>query len=282
MRKLTVILIWLIGLAAAGSLAAEQLRVMTYNVRYPNPADGVDFWDNRKEISVAVIREKDPDIFGTQELFFRQGEYFVEQLPDYKWFGLSRRGNHEDEHMGIFYKPSRLELLDSGNYWLSETPDVPGSMSWDVSLPRMVSWGRFRVKGSQLEFYFLNTHFPHRRQDANARVHCAEVIASRLASLPRDVPLILAGDFNAAADSEVHQTLATTLQDAWLLAENRTGPEGTSHGFTGKPGASRIDWILLRGPWKVPMAESITFHRDGRYPSDHFPVLTVLEIDPPR
>ena len=251
---------------------------MTFNVRFPSPNDGENAWEKRRELLVATVREKAPDVMGTQELFYEQAEYIVEKLPAYAWFGVSRRGNREDEHMGVFYKKDRLRLEDSGNFWLSETPDVPGSMSWDVSLPRMVTWGLFAVRSTGRKFYFYNTHFPHRREDDAARLRCAEVIRTRLRSLPVDATIVLTGDFNAPANGEVYKLLTDTLTDAWETAAHRTGPQGTFHGFGGKAGDRRIDWILHRGSVKALEAETVTFHDNGRYPSDHFPVLAVIDL----
>jgi endonuclease/exonuclease/phosphatase family metal-dependent hydrolase len=268
----------LAALVGASAFAADALSVMSFNVRYPNPKDGPDVWEARRDILVSVIRDKQPDLVGTQELFQLQGDYIVAKLPEYAWFGLSRRGNHEDEHMGVFYRKSRLELLDSGNYWLSETPEVAGSQSWAVSLPRMVTWGDFRDRANGRKFRFLNTHFPHRREDEEARKQCARVIVEKLKTLPPDTTVVLTGDFNTDISSEAHSTLAAHLKDAWKEAPDPAGPTGTFHGFKGTPrGSARIDWIFYRGPLVPRKAETITFNENGRYPSDHFPVLLRFE-----
>lgn len=265
-----------VGLAAS-LFAAEPLRVMSFNVRYPSPNDGPNLWELRRDLLVSVIRSRDPDVIGTQELFQEQGQYIVEKLPAYAWFGRSRRGNRQDEHMGVFYKKDRFALLEAGDFWLSETPETPGSLSWDVNLPRMVTWGRFEDRRSGARFYLFNTHFPHRPQDAEARLRCAGVLLSRLKQLPKDAPVLVTGDFNAPADGEVYKLLTQELADAWKAAAERHGPEGTFHGFRGQPAGPRIDWILFRGPWRVARAETVTDHQEGRYPSDHFPVFVVLE-----
>ena len=251
---------------------------MTFNVRLPASGDGPDVWDARRDILVGVIRDRQPDVVGTQELFQLQGDYIVEKLPEYAWFGLSRRGNHEDEHMGVFYRKSRLELLASGNFWLSETPDQAGSMSWGASLPRMVTWADFRDRKSRKKFRFFNTHFPHRREDAEARKQCAQVIAGKLKTVPRRTTVVLTGDFNTDPASEPYAVLAGWLKDAWKEVEKPVGPEATFHGFKGTPtGLGRIDWILYRGRLVPREAETITANQGGRYPSDHFPVLVRFE-----
>lgn len=258
-------------------ILAADLRVMTFNVRYPNPRDGEDSWEQRKDLLVDTIRRHKPDLMGTQELFYTQGEYIVAQLPAFAWFGLSRRGNKEDEHMGVFYRKDRLRAVETGNFWLSETPDATGSSSWGMSLPRMVTWAVFEDLKTKRRFTYFNTHFAHRgKVDDEARRRSALIIAARM---PKESAFLLTGDFNAAAgDSTAYSALVPPLQDAYLTAQRRSGPEGTFHGFKGTPGKARIDWILYRAPWKVKSAGAITDAKNGRYPSDHFPVLAVFGL----
>lgn len=258
--------------------AAESLRVMTFNVRYPNPGDGANVWSARRDLLVETIRSRRPDVIGTQELFYEQGQYIVEKLPEYSWFGLSRRGSHEDEHMGVFYRKDRLRVVESGDFWLSVTPEKPGSVSWNMSLPRMVTWAVFEIAGTGKRFRYFNTHLAHRDVDETARLKSAMLLACRVGLLDNDEPVVVTGDFNAPAGGAVHQVMAQNLRDAWLDAATRTGPEDTFHGFTGKPRPGRIDWILYRAPWKAVSAETITDRKGNVFPSDHFPVLAVFEI----
>lgn len=267
----------LLGLMLTLSAGAQTLRVLSFNVRYPAKGDGPNIWENRRDLLVDTIRKQNPDVMGTQELFKLQGDYIVEKLPEYAWFGTSRRGTTEDEHMGVFYKKSRLRLVEWGQFWLSETPDTPGSQSWDVTLPRMVTWGLFEDSGTKRRFYFLNTHFAHRREDEEARRKSAAVIAERIAKLPKNVPVVLTGDFNAPAGGPVHEAmLKTGLTDTRSMGGKNTGPEGTFHGFGGKPGEARIDWILASPGWSVVSNDAVTHSENGRYPSDHFPVAAEL------
>lgn len=275
MRLVYFALLTLIFLSS--SPAAEALRVMSFNVRYPSKSDGSNVWEARRDILVATIRDTQPDLFGTQELFHIQGEYIVEKLPDYAWFGIGRRGDQTDEHMGVFYRKDRFELKDSGNFWLSETPEVVGSSSWDMSLPRLVTWGEFNDKKAGRSFRFYNTHFPHRREDEAARTQCARIIAQRLSALPKEMTVILTGDFNTDAGSEAHLTLTANLTDVHSAVPTPSGPAGTFHGFRGTPRQGRIDWILFRGVLQPRSYETVTFNENGRYPSDHFPVFAVLE-----
>lgn len=276
---------WLIATAllalSLSALAAKApaLRVMTFNVRMPSPDDGPNLWEKRRDLFVKTLRQQHPDVFGTQELYKRQGDYVVSKLPQYRWFGEGRRGDDGDEHMGVFYRTDRLKVITSGNFWLSDTPDVPGSLSWGHPYPRMVTWALFEVKASHRRFYYYNTHLPYRAGDEAARTRGAQEILSRLKALPAGVPVVLTGDFNTTPDSATHATLTRVLSDARLSAPEHTGPDATFHNFTGTPDR-RIDWILTRG-FTALSANTVTTHDGKRYPSDHFPVIAVLRWSPP-
>ncbi|MEI7037850.1 endonuclease/exonuclease/phosphatase family protein [Fulvimonas yonginensis] len=276
-RLRTLALVAMLGLA--GPLAAQTLRMMSFNVRLPVASDGPNRWEQRRDLLVRTVRERHPDVLGTQELYKLQGDYIVGTLPDYAWFGEGRYGGDRDEHMGVFYRRDRLRLLDSGNFWLSDTPDVPGSISWGHPLPRMVTWARFEDRRNGRTFYYYNTHFPYRDQDTDARNRAAQEIAARVAGLPPHAPVVLTGDFNTEPSSQAHALLGGVLRDARQAVAHPDGPEATFHDFTGTPDR-RIDWILVRGFRPLDYA-TVTTHEGGRYPSDHFPVVTDLEWDTP-
>jgi endonuclease/exonuclease/phosphatase family metal-dependent hydrolase len=263
------------GLVGQPVRAAETLRVMTFNVRLPMASDGPERWEARRDLFVETVRAQHPDVFGTQELYREQGDYVVAKLPGYTWFGMGRKGDDGDEHMGVFYRTDELRVLDSGNFWLSDTPDVPGSDTWGTPFPRMVTWARFQWKDDGRTFVLFNTHLPYRESDDVAREKGAAVILKRMAKLPPDELFVLTGDFNTTPDSKVHAMLTAHLRDAWQAAPHRGGPDKTFHDFTGKP-SERIDWILVRG-FRVRDVRTVTTH-DGRlYPSDHFPVVADLQ-----
>lgn len=273
--------LWLIAalLAVLGlvpfHLAAQTLRVMTFNVRLPLASDGPNRWEKRRDLMVRTIREQHPDVLGTQELYKLQGDYLVAKLPHYTWFGVGRYGDDRDEHMGVFYRTDRLRLLKSGDFWLSDTPDRPASITWGHPFPRMVTWALFEVKASGRRFYYYNTHFPYRDQDEAARTKAATEILARIKALPASMPVVLTGDFNTSPASHAHALLTRELRDARLAARSTAGPEATFHDFTGTPDR-RIDWILYRG-FRARSEHTVTTHRDGHYPSDHFPVVAELE-----
>lgn len=258
---------------------AQTLRVMTFNVRYPNPDDGANIWANRRNVFVQTVRKADPDLIGTQELFQSQGDDVVRALPRYRWFGRDRFGGHANEHMGIFYRTDRLRLVRHGDFWLSETPDTIGSLGWGATLPRMVNWGVFETRGkARLRFLMVDTHFANRDdEDEQARRHSADLIAKRLPTLAGTLPIVFTADMNATPDSEAHKRLSAVLTDAWQTAPSRAGPVGTFHDFTGKPQAM-IDYIMVRG-FKPTTVEVLTTHQGDRYPSDHFPIVADLVRD---
>ncbi len=268
-------LVCVLTLAAAGPAAAADtpLRVMTFNVRVPVDT-GMNAWVNRRDLMVKVIRAQHPDVLGTQELTEEQGEYLAAHLPGYAWFGQGREGGTKGEHMGVFYRTDRLEVLRSGDFWLSDTPDVPGSKTWGQPYPRMVTWARFRLRHEGGIFDYFNTHFPYRDEDVRARMLSADEIMQRIGKLPSGLRVILAGDFNCAPDSPVHAKLTRSLHDAWMEAGSRSGPAKTFHNFTGNPDR-RIDWILTRG-FKARAVSTVTTHEGASYPSDHFPVAAEL------
>ena len=261
-----------------GAAAAADLKVMTFNVRLPLAQDGANAWEHRRDIAVATVAAERPDVIGTQELHKPQGDYFVERLPIYSWFGIDRRGGHADEHMGIFYRRDRLALLYHGNYWLSNSPTVPGSISWGHPYPRMVTWGLFESRAGRRRFYVINTHFPYREEDGAARLKAAQLIASWIPLLHPNIPVILLGDFNTVPDGPVHATFASIFEDAWSTARRKDGPAETFHAFTGKADR-RIDWVLARG-FQVTSARTLIDNRGGRYPSDHFPVVATFAWPP--
>lgn len=271
---LALLLPLLAACATVPASAPAPLRVMTFNVRLLIDSDGDNRWQLRRDLAARVVREAAPDVIGTQELFKQQGDDLVALLPEYRWFGRSRRGDHTDEHMGVFYRSDRLRVLESGDFWLSDTPEVPGSISWGHPLPRMVTWALFERIDDRRRFYFFNTHLPYRAEDEDARTRGTKLLLARIAALPADVPVVVTGDFNTTPDSPAHAAATAVLADAWERAPHRAGPEATFHGFTGKP-ERRIDWILARG-LEPHETRTIDAHEGARYPSDHFPVAAEL------
>ncbi|WP_372191654.1 endonuclease/exonuclease/phosphatase family protein [Xanthomonas axonopodis pv. desmodiigangetici] len=267
-----------VALPALAVMPAAPLRVMSFNVRVPADTDGDKRWQVRRAAMVALIKQTHPDVFGTQELVSEQAAFLAEQLPDYRWFGQGRRGDDSDEHMGVFYDARVLQVVESGNFWLSDTPERAGSITWGNVLPRMATWALFERRSDKRRFYLFNTHFPYRDEDEPARERSARLILSRIAQLPATVPVVLTGDFNSDPDKITYPTLTAVLRDARAQASKRSGPENTFQDFTTHP-TRRIDWILYRGLRPTRFA-TLDDRPGGILPSDHYPVMA--EFDWPR
>jgi len=276
MSRWSLVLAGLLGLASMQARATDPLSVMSFNIRLPAESDGVDYWETRKPLAVRMLREQQPDVIGLQELVKAQADYLARELPQYAWFGRGREADGGGEHMGVFYRKDRLKVIESGDFWLSDTPDVAGSITWGHPHPRMVTWALFEQHSDGKRFYLFNTHLPYRDEDEAARLKGARAIARHLATLPDDVPVVLTGDFNTTPDSDAHAVLAGTLQDAWTTAPRVEGIDATFHGFTGKADR-RIDWIFVRGA-QLESITSVTTRWNNRYPSDHFPLVATLRL----
>lgn len=251
------------------------MRLLTFNLRFANPLDGPNYWDHRKELVVETIFACNPDLIGTQEGTVPQLEYLTEHLQGFLPLVGHRQVDSTCQYPTIFYR-QELQVKDSNEFWLSETPAVHRSKSWDSAFPRMVTYGLFQEAGRNLWFYFINTHLDH--ISSPARFHGARLI--REFFLGKTEPLILVGDFNEPPDEAVYQELICPggrLADTWRALHHQ-GPEpATQHNFDGQPRGHRIDWILTTPPFRVTKAEVVGYNRAGRYPSDHFPYIAEVE-----
>ncbi|MCW5553830.1 MAG: endonuclease/exonuclease/phosphatase family protein [Verrucomicrobiae bacterium] len=260
--------------------SGDTLCVMTYNLRYAS-ANPPNAWPTRRPLVREVIQTVAPDVIGTQEGLYQQLKDVAADLPDYEWLGLGRDGGSRGEFMAIYYRKTRLDPLAFDHYWLSDTPEVMGSKTWGPTLPRMVTWIKFRDLRTKQEFYFINTHFDHQVQVA--REKSAELIRQRVEQWNTTLPVILVGDFNArAGQNKAYHTLTEDgfFKDTWETAAARKG-EGinTFNGFQAiQTNGVRIDWILTRGDVAASTTEIVTFSRDGQFPSDHFPVVTWMKL----
>lgn len=258
-----------------------ELTVMTFNLRYGLAQDGENAWPKRRELLLETIRQHDPDVIGVQECLLFQAEYIEEELRGYRWVGVGREESGGGEMAAIFYRQKELMPVSSGNFWLSETPEVPGSKSWDSSLPRICTWAKFYHPASKEWFHVYNNHFDHVGQQA--REESAKLVAKRVRELPEDAKVIVTGDFNAIAEESApfKTFIEQGLFDSWLSAPARKGPVTTWSAFKSPDYESkqRIDWILFRGPLTCLTAETVTYNQEGRYPSDHYPVVATFKAE---
>lgn len=257
---------------------AVCLKVMTFNLRRRKESDGPNTWVHRRESAVETIRRQMPDVLGTQEGLDDQVEYISQHFPEYGMLGEARHGGRRDEFNAIFYRKDRFKPLASGNFWLSDTPDVAGSRSWGNLVPRMATWARFLDKDTGQAFAHVNTHLDH--LVPSARRKGAELISRRM---PRDVPLLMTGDFNAIQQGGTYRYLtgAVGLLDSRWASRTpvSTRWNATFHNFTGR-GLYRIDYILGRGVMEFSDYRVVRDRHQGMLPSDHFPVVSNATLAP--
>ena len=285
------------------NLFGQQLRVASYNVRYDNPRDSLDNWKYRKDVMGKQILFHDFDIFGTQEGLHHQLVDLSERLPNYDYIGVGRDdGESAGEHSAIFYKTNMFELLDKGDFWLSQDSSQPNK-GWDAVLPRICSWGKFREKSSGFIFFFFNVHFDH--VGTVARKESAKLIINKINELAGNYPTMLTGDFNVDQNSDSYLVLNNSdiLKDTYDKALLRYGPKGTFNSFKiNTRSESRIDHIFVTKDFCVhkhgvlsdtyqtsatdlqelansgAYPQEITLYQNqARLPSDHYPVISVIE-----
>jgi endonuclease/exonuclease/phosphatase family metal-dependent hydrolase len=287
--------------ASKAETMASELAAMTFNIRFNNRADGKNAWPHRRDDVGKLIARERPDVVGMQEALAAQIDDLKERLADYDWYGVGRDdGKAKGEFSPIFYRRDRFDVLDKGTFWLSETPDKVGSKGWDAALPRIATWLRLKDKTSGETLLFANVHFDHRGR--KARLESGRLLRRKLLEIAADAPVMLVGDFNStptsppykaivgaasasdAADAKddengEHGNERAVFRDARGLAEKPGGPDTTWNGFERPVDGNRIDHMFVDGRWTVDSFRVIDEKTgDGRFYSDHFPVLAKVRI----
>lgn len=253
---------------------AAPVEVMTFNIRYANANDGADAWERRTELVYGVIRRHDPGIVGLQEALAVQLDELRAAFPEYRFLGQGREGGRRGEFSALMVRDERFEVVESGDFWLSPTPDEVGSRGWDAALPRMCTWAELRDRASGDAFLVMNTHFDHR--GGEARREASRVILERRLRHP-GLPLVLTGDLNAGEDSPpLVELRADGLRDTFRDAHPDEVTVGTFNGFDGDSDGAKIDYVLVDEGWTTLSAAIVRDHEGGRYPSDHYPVTATL------
>lgn len=260
---------------SSNPVGGEELKVISYNIRVGKGKDGSNSWEYRRPASIAMLLEQMPDIFGLQEALDFQVDYLQDNLPGYANVGVGRDdGVAKGERMAIFYNTERVELLDWGTYWLSETPDVP-SKGWDAAYPRCATWSKMRLKDSGKEFFYVNTHLDH--QGAESQRKGLDMIVSKIAQMnPDGLPMVLTGDFNVEPENPVLDELDSRMHSARTSALD-SNDKATFNGWGSR--AIIIDYIYHSGFLYCPEYEVLDRSYDSvSYISDHYPVMTRLKF----
>ena len=260
-----------------------SLRVMSFNIRYDEPRDGVNAWANRKQKVADVIRFHKADLVGVQEALLTQLRDLERSLPDMAWCGSGRTdGKESGEYSAILYRKNRFGVLECKTFWLSETPDTPGSKGWDAALPRIVTWARFRDNASGETFVHFNTHFDHMGE--KAREHSASLILKKAAEIAPKLSFIVTGDLNVTEDTAAYKTLAKgteplKIADGRYASTNRHyGGDSTWNGFKELVPGRKIDFIFVRDGVKVLEHGILSDRWNELWPSDHLPVIAEVVI----
>ncbi|KAJ0394307.1 hypothetical protein P43SY_004190 [Pythium insidiosum] len=292
------------GAGAAERLSAPPtpLPLMTFNLRFAGGNDGLNHWRYRKDHVADIINRYHPIVMGTQEGLRDQLQELHDLLEHpYERYGIEREINGEFEQ--IFYDTTAVEWLDGGNFWLSETPDTPHTKGWDAACVRLVTWCKFRLLSTRQEFFFVNTQLDHVGE--TSRNEGARLLWARIQEITKaapEAPLFVVGDFNTYRHTDMYGYLTRATEgpqflEAWPQSEKQIGTVSyTYHGWAGvhndgernaKVAANHIDWIFYRPAMKVLSTEVITEERNGRYPSDHYPIHSeflfpsVADLPPP-
>jgi endonuclease/exonuclease/phosphatase family metal-dependent hydrolase len=273
MKAIVILCMSLLCMPAATG-QENGIRVASYNLRLGSATvDGINSWPNRKDNVKALILYHDFDLFGTQEGQYNQ-LVCLSQMPGYAYTGRGRdAGTDAGEHSAIFYKTGRFELLESGDFWLRETPDTPG-LGWDATCcNRICSWAKFRDRQSGKAFYFFNVHFDH--QGVIARQESGKLMVKKIVEITNGQPVICTGDFNSTPETEQIQTMRSLLSDSYEVTRMPPyGPTGTYNGFRLDASLThRIDYVFVSRDFTVWKYAVLTDFSEQRFPSDHLPVV---------
>lgn len=272
--------IFLILILLPATLFSQQMNVITFNIRYNTLNDGVNAWPNRIEMVTGLLKFHEADLFGLQEALHEQILDVQKNMPDFEWFGVGRDdGEKGGEFSPIFYNKTKFILIESGTFWLSETPEKP-SKGWDAALNRIVTWGKFKSKVTGKIFYYYNTHFDHRGDEA--RKKSAELITMKIREMTgkSGFPVILTGDFNLTPYAQGIANIKKYLRDSRdITIVPPYGPTGTFNSFDwNAPMKDRIDYVFVNEMVEVLKYGVLTDSKEMRWPSDHLPVFVRVQL----
>ena len=279
MKKINKIVLGVFLLFVSGSFYAQNLKIMTYNIRLDIASDGENAWPNRKDYFTSQIQFYSPDIFGVQEATPNQVTDIASALSGYNKFGVGREGDGKGEACTIYYKKDRFQVQQSNTFWLSETPDVI-SKGWDAAYNRVCTYGLFKDLKTKKSFWVFNLHLDHVGNEA--RVKGAQLVLSKITAInSKKYPVFLMGDFNSEPNTPQILEVKKVMEDTRDVSiEKPFGPSGTFNDFKhDKPVTLLIDYIFVskNSGLKIRKHAVLSDSKDLKYPSDHLPVL--IEID---
>ena len=254
---------------------AQEIKVMSYNIRLGSGEDGTNSWQFRAPLTLEMLEDQAPDIFGVQEALGYQVDFIKEFTDDYECVGVGREdGKKEGEHMSIFWNKKTMKLLKCGTFWLSETPDKP-SMGWDAACYRTATWALMKDKKTGKKFYFVNTHLDHVGKEAQK--NGLALIVDKIAEInPEGLPMVLTGDFNVKPNDPSLKDLDARMKCTRKVAA-KTDNHHTYNGWGKASKDSVIDYIYFSGFSACSEYQTITKKYSGRtFVSDHYPITARL------
>lgn len=292
MRSFILVSVCVLSILAPSVHAADQdsLSIMSFNIRYGTAGDGPNHWKLRKDMVFSVLEDQQPDVVGLQEALNFQIDQITEAVPGYKVLGVGRDdGKTKGEYTALLYKSNRFEVVKSSTFWLSETPSVVASMSWNTACTRICTWALFKDKASKRNFYVYNVHLDHRSQEA--RKNGVRLVLDRIGQRKTLAPVFVTGDFNAGeknpAITQIDEREFTVrdangskktvkLVDSFRKLHPDAKSVGTFNSWRGATTGQKIDYVFVMDHLKALSADILRMHRSGRYPSDHYPVTATV------
>ncbi|NQV32072.1 MAG: endonuclease/exonuclease/phosphatase family protein [Phycisphaeraceae bacterium] len=264
---------------------------MSFNIRYGSASDGPNHWNLRKDLVFSVLEDQQPDVVGLQEALGFQINQITDTVPGYVSIGVGRDdGKTKGEYSAMLYRSDRFKVQGSSTFWLSETPSVVASMSWNTACTRICTWALFQDKISKRSFYVYNLHLDHVSQEA--RVKGVKLVLERIAQRKPLAPVFITGDFNAGETNpaitqikgpaftvKTHtnaQPKTVHLEDTFRAVHPDAKPVGTFNSWKGASTGQKIDYVFAMDHLTILTADILRMNRSGRYPSDHFPVVATV------
>jgi endonuclease/exonuclease/phosphatase family metal-dependent hydrolase len=257
--------------------AAAPLTVMSFNIRYGTANDGDNHWLKRRDQLFDLLREQQADVVGLQEALHGQVEEILQAVPGYDYVGVGRGdGRRAGEYAAILFKSSRLRVRRSDTFWFSDTPGVVKSTSWGNQIERICTWAYFEDREGP-SFFLYNVHLDHISQPS--REKSVGLLLERVKARDPKAPAVVTGDFNAGENNPAAAAMRTSFADTFRLLHPDAAQAGTFNGFKlGQTGGDKIDFVFVEPGTEVLAAEIVRASRDGRYPSDHFPVTARIRL----
>lgn len=285
MKKLIYLLLPSLLFISSCKTKPLELNVMTFNIRLDVPSDSLNSWQYRKDNAAEIVRMNDVDILGMQEVLLNQMNDLKERLPQYTTIGVGREdGADKGEFSPIFYKKDRFSAIESGTFWVSETPEVAGSKGWDASYIRVATWAILKEKATGKEIFAINTHLDN--DGLIARKEGGNLLLKKAEELGKGLPIVLTGDFNDTPQSEAIKNITDAsktnhLLDSKTIALKASGTDWTFHNFGRLAESERplIDYIFVSKQIKVQDYVVLPDTLNGTFVSDHKPVLSKITIE---